>query len=193
MRSHFAKHGSIYLEKPEFLTIRGELNGVDADFVPCRKDGHYSDGRRPDSVSPGTILDDLARRDFTVNAIAVDANGNYIDPFSGRDDIKRALLRCVGDPRDRFREDSLRLLRAIRFSLTKGLYVHDSIRDCLRDKEMLALLRNVSVERVREELLKCFEFSTSCTLDVLSDLPDLKDVVFSMPIKLKPTIIGRYS
>src|SRR6478735_1674813 len=111
---------SIKVDKPEFATIRAidpKLGGV--DFVLCRKDGAYSDGRRPDSVEMGTLLDDLARRDFTVNAIARADDGSLIDPFNGQADLKLRLLRCVGGV-DRLREDSLRMLRAFRFAITKG-------------------------------------------------------------------------
>ncbi len=69
MRDYIKENGKIFLETPEYLTIRAHLkNGEPADFVLCRKDGEYSDGRRPDKVTPGTLYDDLARRDFTVNA-----------------------------------------------------------------------------------------------------------------------------
>src|SRR5688572_2507881 len=72
---------TIFLIKPEFLTIRAHHATMGAvDFVLCRKDGAYSDGRRPDTVEPGTIFDDLARRDFTINAMAFDEEGNLIDP-----------------------------------------------------------------------------------------------------------------
>lgn len=189
MRDYFLKNGTVYLEKPEFLTIRGKLNDVDADFVLCRKDGHYTDGRRPDSVSPGTILDDLKRRDFTVNAIAVDVEGNYIDPHNGRDDLLiHRVIRCVGLAEERFSEDSLRLLRAVRFSLTKGLKLSRTVEECLYDKDIVGLLSNVSVERIREELLKCFDYDTPGTLRLLYKYQLLSNIIFSMPIKLKPTI-----
>ena len=116
MKTELLKRGlEMFPIKEDYMTIRGKLNGVAADFVLCRKDGHYSDGRRPDTVEIGTLYDDLARRDFTMNAIALDEDDNIIDPFDGRGDLHRGIIRCVGKATDRMREDSLRLIRAIRF------------------------------------------------------------------------------
>ena len=114
--------GEIFLESPEYLTIRAKVPGIGpADFVLCRKDGAYSDGRHPDRVEPGTLLDDLARRDFTMNAMAVDIeNGKLYDPHDGRKDMEAETIRCVGVAEERFEEDALRILRAIRFAITKG-------------------------------------------------------------------------
>src|SRR5579859_2576372 len=105
--------GTILLETPNFFTIRARIGKEVSDYVLCRKDGAYSDSRHPDSVEHGTLHDDLARRDFTMNAIAIDSDGNYIDPFNGISDIKNKLIRCVGNAQDRFDEDALRMLRAI--------------------------------------------------------------------------------
>jgi tRNA nucleotidyltransferase/poly(A) polymerase len=105
----------------QFFTIRGiepELGAV--DFVLCRKDGPSSDGRRPDFVEPGTILDDLARRDFTVNAMALTDDGTLLDPHGGMVDLEARRLRFVGTPEDRLREDTLRAFRALRFAVTKS-------------------------------------------------------------------------
>ena len=90
------------------------------EVTTLRGEGAYTDGRRPDSVEfTSDISRDLARRDFTINAIAVDpTDGQVIDPFGGRDDLSRRLLRAVGDPRARFGEDGLRVLRAARFTAT---------------------------------------------------------------------------
>lgn len=82
--------GEIFLETPQFLTIRANVPGMGAcDYVLCRKDGEYVDGRRPETVTAGTILDDLARRDFTMNAIAIAEDGTILDPFDGRKDISQ--------------------------------------------------------------------------------------------------------
>lgn len=188
--------GKIFLSKPEFFTIRAKLRGVDADFVLCRKESGYTDGRRPDKVEVGTILDDLARRDFTVNAIAekvfppgvLSMFPVYIDPHNGREDLKNGVLRCVGNPIDRFKEDSLRILRAIRFAITKGFALESSVADCLWNPEIVKGLANVSTERIREELLKCFSHSTLKTLNMLEYYPMVKDLVFNdNKIWLKPT------
>jgi tRNA nucleotidyltransferase (CCA-adding enzyme) len=160
-----------------------------ADFVLCRKDGAYVDGRRPEDVEPGTLLDDLARRDFTMNAIAKDEDGSYIDPFGGQSDMKLGVIVCVGDARKRFEEDYLRMLRAIRFALTKKMALDPNIEACLRDPEMVEKIADVSVERVREEMLKCFHYNTLAMLMLLENLPLVRDIVFgNSGLWLKPTL-----
>lgn len=185
------QNARLFQVKSEFGTVRAQFPGdVASDFVLCRKDGFYSDGRRPDKVESGTLLDDLARRDFTVNAIAYDAvTQSYIDPHGGIDDLQQRLLRCVGKAYDRFAEDSLRLLRAMRFSICKKFTLHSSIMDCLRSDALLQLLNNVSNERKRDELLLCFSHSTQQTLKFLSLYPGLADCIFaSEAIWLLPTM-----
>jgi tRNA nucleotidyltransferase (CCA-adding enzyme) len=91
--------------------------GLAVEVTAFRAEGAYTDGRRPDSVTfVARLEDDLARRDFTVNAMALGPGGEVIDPFGGRDDLRRRLIRCVGDPMARFGEDALRLWRAVRFA-----------------------------------------------------------------------------
>ena len=189
----------IFLSKPEFLTIRaGVPKGhalrsrcKDADFVLCRKDGPTSDGRRPEFVEAGTIFDDLARRDFTVNAIARCAEtGEIIDPHGGRADLESRTLDFVGDGEERIREDALRLLRGVRFSITKGLTI--LAPHLFNDPKLVALLPPVSTERVRDELDKMFAFDTLETLRALEFLPNLRDVVFSRPgLSLSATMKAR--
>jgi len=186
-----ARNGEIFLETPQHFTIRARVPELGAaDFVLCRKDGYYSDGRRPDTVEIGTLYDDLARRDFTMNAIAKDEEGNIIDPFNGREDIKMRLIRCVGTPRARFQEDSLRMLRAIRFAITKRFMLDNDVNVALNDEELIEGITNTSVERIRDELYKCFEFDTLCTLRVLMNTyPRLgTKVLDSKRIWLKPTL-----
>lgn len=173
--------GQIFLEQEQFWTVRAKIGKIAADYVLCRKDGQYTDGRRPDSVSVGTLLDDLRRRDFTVNAIAYDEQADeYIDPHNGRDDLRLNLLRCVGDPQERFNEDALRLLRAIRFSVTKGFKLHPSVEEVLHDRNLAQKLKvNVSDERKREELYKCFHFDTILTLQHLTNFWRIREACFS--------------
>jgi tRNA nucleotidyltransferase (CCA-adding enzyme) len=180
----------IFLEKPEFLTIRALHPKMGAvDFVMCRKDGSYSDGRRPDAVESGTIFDDLARRDFTINAMAIDEEGNLLDPHGGQEDLNSKLIRCVGTASERFSEDSLRILRVIRFSITKGFDWDEEINVILNQPSLwLPKLESVSTQRVREELHKCFAFSTVRTLNVLRDLPFAWTEMFFNELWLKPTM-----
>lgn len=183
MRDYIASNGKIFLEKPEFFTIRAKLNGLDADFVMCRKEHGYSDGRRPDSVSAGDIYDDLSRRDFTVNAIAIKVDDNsVIDPHRGVEDLQKRVVRCVGKAHERFSEDSLRMIRAVRFHITKDFWLHIDICDALENKELLSKLENVSKERIREELNRCFKHNTLATLMAFERFPKLRNVIFADPI-----------
>jgi tRNA nucleotidyltransferase (CCA-adding enzyme) len=189
-------HGfEVFLSTPKFFTLRArfpvghEYAGMTADFVLARTEGPYSDGRHPDWVAPGTLLDDLARRDFTVNAIARDLKGNIIDPFDGQRDLQEGLLRAVGDVETRFSEDALRALRAVRFSVTKGLTLHGAVEAALASEWLPGLLRKVSVERRRAELLTALRHDALATMDLLYSLPpSFREAVFSDGLWLKPTL-----
>lgn len=170
---------AIKVETPQHFTIRAvcpKLGGV--DFVLCRKEGAYSDGRRPDSVERGTLFDDLSRRDFTMNAIAMADNGELIDPFNGVDAIQRRVIQCVGDTEKRLTEDSLRMLRAIRFSITKRFSLGGEVEAFLSKGSNAILLRNISAQRIREELNKCFSHDTAQTLNVLGRYVPIRDEIF---------------
>jgi tRNA nucleotidyltransferase (CCA-adding enzyme) len=191
MKQWIAERGTIFLEKPEYLTIRAKMNdtGEAADYVLARKDGSYYDGRRPDSVEMGTLEDDLSRRDFTMNAIAQDEDGNLIDPFGGVKDIEYQLIKTVGKTKDRFDEDALRMLRAIRFHITKGFRLSGDIYRYLfyNVKE----IHKVSKERVREEMYKCFKHNTYATLRCLEEFHWLRDELFEdSDMWLEPTFKG---
>lgn len=174
-----ARGGKIHVEHPQFFTIRGKMGADDADYVLCRKEGEYSDGRRPDSVEIGTIDDDLSRRDFTMNAIAMRENGTYYDPHNGIQDASIGLIRCVGDTHARFNEDALRMLRAVRFSITRRFTMSSEIRSALNNPHLLAKLSAISLERVRDELNKCFAHNTLDTLACLDNFTALRNVLFS--------------
>lgn len=134
-------------------TVTVIYNNVHYEITTYRIDGSYSDSRRPDSVSFTSDLDaDLARRDFTVNAIAMDKCGIIRDPFGGAEDIKNGMIRCVGDPVARFSEDALRILRAVRFSSQLGFEIDDTTSATLMS--LSKNLRLVSAERIRDELDK---------------------------------------
>lgn len=200
MRDHLLSAGfDIFLEKPEYLTIRGRFpNEKDpdgklwvGDFVMCRKEGAYSDGRRPDEVQPGTILDDLARRDFTVNAMARNVvTGEVLDPHGGREHLAQRRLTCVGSAEERLSEDALRAVRAIRFRITKGFRWGPDVSEVLLEGDWLPdALESVSAERISDELTKCFRFSTLDTLKVLDVLPfEVVEAMFSRGLWLKPTL-----
>lgn len=123
------------------------------EVTTFRIDGEYSDCRRPDSVEfTSSLREDCARRDFTMNAIAMDCNGNISDFFGGIQDIEKRIIRCVGDPEQRFMEDALRILRAVRFSSTLEFDIEENTAEFA-----LKLRKNldfVSAERIRAELVK---------------------------------------
>ncbi|MDH3624016.1 MAG: HD domain-containing protein [Myxococcales bacterium] len=127
------------------------------EVTTLRGEGAYSDGRRPDSVVfVGDIDQDLARRDFTVNAIAYDpVDGRVVDPFHGLVDMNAKVLRAVGDPKERFQEDGLRILRGARFVATLDFELEDATEAAFRGA--LDTYRKVSPERVREEWLKAMK------------------------------------
>lgn len=134
-------------------TVTVVSRGIPFEITTFRIDGDYSDSRHPDSVIfSRNITDDLSRRDFTVNAMAMDKKGNIIDPFGGTEDIKNKIIRCVGDPVRRFSEDALRIMRAVRFASQLGFEIE-------KDTESAALsmndrLGNISCERIHTELDK---------------------------------------
>lgn len=183
-----AKGGKIFLETPKFLTIRAMVPKLgSADYVLCRKDGDYTDGRRPDSVTIGTILDDLARRDFTMNAIALDVENETvpIDPFDGLRDIADKIIRCVGDAKQRFAEDKLRVFRSVRFSVTKGFTIHSYTANCMSEVNDFS---GVSTERIREELVKMFKVDSFKSFRILdNEFPNLGRVVQERGLWFKPT------
>lgn len=182
--------GEIFLETPQFLTIRAKVPVLGAcDYVLARRDGSYSvDGRRPDFVEPGDLEDDLARRDFTVNALAKDEDGTLIDLHGGREDLACNLLRCVGNTQKRMTEDSLRMLRAIRFALTKGFALAPELESFLLAGDSADLLGNISIERIREELQRCFQFDTLETLRTLEKFWRIRNHIFSRNLRLTPTV-----
>ena len=121
------------------------------EVTTYRRDGAYSDHRRPDEVYYTHSLDeDLARRDFTVNAMAMDLRGQLRDPFGGQADLSQRTLRCVGDPDRRFVEDGLRILRALRFSACIPLEIApDTAQSLHRSRQ---LLWSIAPERIQKEL-----------------------------------------
>lgn len=204
MKAELERRGfRIFQEAEKFLTIRAQFpknlrpgmmhfehQGLTADFVLARKDGTSTDGRRPDFVEPGTLMDDLARRDFTMNAIAKDVQGEFIDPFNGRQDIADGLIRAVGSAEDRLREDALRGLRAIRFAVTKGFWIHFDIRNFLETAEFAELLSSVSKERQREEMEKMFAHDTVAAFKWMKRFPEAVETVFSDGLRLSATMKG---
>lgn len=184
-----ARGGEIFLEKPEFFTVRAKLDGKSADFVLCRKESGFTDGRHPDKVEIGTIYDDLARRDFTINAMAQAEDKSILDPFNGGEDLAKGRIRCVGNTEERLKEDYLRIMRAIRFAVTKGFALDGKLARAMDKPEIYEGLANVSRERIYEELRKCFEHSTMETMYMLNHFYRVRDFIFKdCEIKLLPKL-----
>jgi len=184
----YGLNGKIFVEKPEFVTIRALVNGYTVDYVLCRKDGTYSDGRHPDEVWAGTILDDLARRDFTMNAMAIHTEtGELFDPYNGKKDIDDRIIRCVGNTEYRMGEDALRLLRAVRFSITKTMSIHRDILRMFSEPEWMDKLANVSQDRIQDEVYKMFSFDTKKSISFFGVFPMFAEACFSNGMWLEPT------
>lgn len=168
------KHGTVTL-----LTDGGPI-----EITTFRIDGEYKDNRRPENVifTP-KLSEDLARRDFTVNAIAMDKEGNLVDLYGGENDIHSKIIRCVGDPEKRFNEDGLRILRALRFASTLNFEIHPDTEKAIF--KLSYLLKNISAERVREELFKLL-----CGVSAKAVLINYADVIlpFLQPISREDLI-----
>lgn len=132
-------------------TVTVMLGSRPYEVTTFRKESGYTDYRRPAEVEfISDLHEDLRRRDFTMNAMAMDRSGLVIDPFGGREDIRKGILRCVGEARERFEEDALRMMRCVRFASTYRLKVEGATWDAVLANRLL--LRHVAMERVRTEL-----------------------------------------
>ena len=183
----------LFLITPDCFTVRGKFpkdhkyQGV-ADFVMARKEIGYVEGTRTPIVVPGTLRDDLERRDFTVNAMAKGENGEIIDLFDGMKDLKKMVLSTPLPTKQTFDDDPLRIIRAIRFAITKGFSLKH-IDYYINNYDYETKMKVVSTDRIREELHKCFKHDTMDTLDTLNDYPSLKRYIFENKLMwLKPTM-----
>ena len=148
------------------------------EVTPYRIEADYSDFRHPDQVLFSDKLeDDLKRRDFTMNALAYDSDkGQIIDLYKGQEDIKDKIIRCVGNPSDRFKEDALRMLRAVRFSSQLGFTLSYDTIQAISDNS--SLLKNISFERIRDEFTKIIESRDSARgFGMLQKLGLLKHII----------------
>lgn len=162
-------------------TVTVFVGDMGFEVTTFRTDGEYTDGRRPDFVEfVGDVFSDLSRRDFTINAMAYNEASGLIDPFGGEKDLKEQRIKCVGDPNDRFSEDALRILRALRFSSVYGFHM-DSETNYAIHKNVL-LLGRVSAERINAELCKLL---MGQPFSVLSYYPDVFTTI--IPV-LKPCL-----
>ena len=185
-------------------TVTVILDGVQMEVTTFRKDGTYADHRRPEQVSfTGHITEDLARRDFTVNAMAYSPARGLSDPFGGQCDLQNKILRAVGDPIRRFEEDALRILRLVRFSATLGFAVEEETAAAAI--KQASLLKYIAQERILQELEKLLmgEFAvtalrqfTPVIIQVLPELTasvgfDQNNYIHCTPWSIAPLIVWR--
>lgn len=163
-------------------TVTILINKEPFEVTTYRIDGDYSDNRRPDNVTfTKNLVEDLRRRDFTINAMAYNPKTGLIDPFNGMEDIKYKKIRCVGSAEDRFNEDALRILRAIRF---EAQLVFTGLPETMFEIErQYERLKNISIERINSEFCKIVASEQFCVELVLYPnvfslfIPELKDMI----------------
>lgn len=153
----------VYLAKPEFMTIRCRIGGQNIDLTWPRTESGYEDGRHPSYVTVAFGLkEDALRRDFTVNAMYLDAEGNLLDFFDGYNDLLDRVLRCPQpDPEQTFKDDYLRIFRLIRFSVTKHFTADE--KTYLAAAKGCKYLDAVPFERIRDELNRALQYDAPAT------------------------------
>lgn len=161
-------------------TVTAVLNGENYEITTFRKDGEYKDNRRPESVSfVDDVKEDLSRRDFTINAIAYNHKEGIVDLFGGKKDIDNKVIRAVGNADLRFKEDALRIMRALRFSATLCFDIEESTKKAIFDN--MYLLDNIAKERIFTELKKLLAGDNA-----LQVLDAYKEVIGVVIPELKP-------
>lgn len=137
----------------EHGTVTVMMDKVGYEVTTYRVDGKYEDHRRPKEVTfTASLSEDLKRRDFTINAMAYNDKEGIVDEFDGMGDLRRGVIRCVGKPQERFDEDALRILRAVRFAAQLDFEIAEDTRQAIREK--VEFLRDISAERIQVELTK---------------------------------------
>ncbi len=173
-----------FLPTEDYGSVVVNKYGIRFEITTFRKEFSYQDHRKPVEIQYiDDLYQDLLRRDFTINAICIDENGQIIDFLGGRDDLDRKLIRSVGDADEKFEQDALRILRAIRFSTVLDFQLDEEVREAIQKHR--ELLKELSYQRKKEELDKMFvsgraaqgiEMLLSFHLDKYLDLVRLKDV-----------------
>lgn len=161
-------------------TVTVVIEHMPIEITTYRIDGVYADHRRPDTVTfTDSLTEDLARRDFTVNAMAYHPARGLIDPYDGASDLQAKIIRCVGSPRDRFDEDGLRILRAMRFASVLDFAIAEDTANAVHAQK--TLLHHISAERIDTELTKLL-----CGIGAERILTDFADVLFTVLPELEP-------
>ena len=170
----------LILDGEKHGTVTPVIDRHPVEITSFRADGDYLDGRHPESVRfTSSLEEDLARRDFTVNAMAFDPVRGLTDPFGGREDIEKGVIRCVGEPEARFREDALRILRAMRFASRLGFTIEAQTAGAMHD--LRERLRLISRERIAAELTGVLTGRNAAQV-----LDEFHDVLFEVVPELFP-------
>ena len=168
-------------------TVTVMMNGEGFEVTTYRIDGKYEDGRHPTEVTyTASITEDLSRRDFTMNAIAYDPMEEaFLDPFGGKKDIQNGIIKAVGEPKARFMEDPLRVMRALRFSIKYGFMIEENTKMAMLDPEVLQKLSDcISKERITEEMRKIL----TCGNPVRDKFMEFQDVIKTILPEITPCI-----
>lgn len=170
----------------DFGIVVINLDGYTFEVAQYRSDGEYLDGRRPESVKiVMSFKDDASRRDFSINSMGIDKEGNIIDYFDGKKDIKNKVIRTVGNPKDRFQEDYLRLLRTARFSSRLGFDIEDETLKAA--KELRNNVSKLAPERIKDEFVKAASMSGDKFAKYILDLDKMGilEIIFPEVVKMK--------
>lgn len=139
-------------------TITVLINNIPLEITTFRIDGKYEDNRHPKEIFfTSDLKEDLSRRDFTINAMAYNPSIGLVDYFGGKKDIRKKLIKCVGNPDERFNEDALRIMRAVRFASILDYHIENNTLESIKKNKML--LKNVSMERINSEFIKTIKVS----------------------------------
>lgn len=175
------KDGKIFISKPEFYTIRCEIDKQTVDIAFPRTEDGYLDGRHPSAVSAikgenylDVLRADAGRRDFTINAMYMREDGEIIDFFNGQGDLKDKIIRAVGHPSDRFKEDYLRILRALRFSVKLGFNIDADTEKAM--KEQVCNIGKISMDRIKEELNKMLRLDNERAVNYVIEYDLIKHI-----------------
>ena len=164
---------------PKYLSYTIKYEGINFEITHFRKDIEYIDNRHPIVEEANNLLDDTIRRDFTINALAIDADKKIIDYHDGLSDLEKRQIKTIGDPRKRFDEDSLRILRALYFAAKLDFSIEDNTLEAIKEKSYL--LSNLSNERIYEYFVKILSARTKRGVDYIKEydlfryIPDFKD------------------
>ena len=173
--------------KDNYGSVKLPYKGFTFDVTTFRKEDNYIDGRRPSFIEyTDDISIDLQRRDFTINTILIDKEGNYIDLFDGITDLNNKIIKSVGDPDKKLKEDSLRILRAIRFMCLYDFKLDDNLKKAIIDNK--TLISNLSFDRIKQELDIIFSSSNvNLFFDMINELDLYKTLEIEPINRVIPT------